>query len=460
MRALSFSTILILAQGFAWAQTLSLETALQEAMSNSTQTKIYDEKLVKSREFEHEKRGLLYPSISAYANAGRGGQPVSNALMKNLLPMIDSTRYSTAASNMPDYTNMTGNSYSYGLQASGPIYTFGKLSAAIHSAEMQDRSVSLQVKRNKQDLQISVVDAYSSVVLAKAKAAVLRRSCERAIETFNLLNRDFQAGKGMKSDVLMAKANWKALEPQILVADRDASMARQNLNRLLGRPEEDTTALDTLAAFSALESDGIPSRESAIALAEKNRADLQSLDVAADVYDNTSTIFQANYYPTIGYQGKFGIAATELGQLVDWDFRTWSIGVGVTWTIFDGLGADGANRAQVAQWKSDARVFRYQASELRRSIGMEIDGALRDRISADTSLQASVEGRDAASEAVSILRANYPDGNVRLTDVMAAEDGLRNAELGLLAARFNRTRAMAKLRLAQGMDLVPVPEAK
>jgi outer membrane protein TolC len=445
MRSISkiaYLTILIaLAQ--VNASVLTLEDAVREALLSSTQTKIFDEKLVSSREFENEQRGLLYPNISVYADAGRGAMPV------------DTRPFGGAG-----IVNQSANAFDYGIKATGPIYTFGKLSTAISMAKLKDESVRLQVKRGKQDLQMQVIDAYSAVVLAQAKVQVLRRSRDRSKETFTLLERDFTAGKGMKADVLMAKSSLKSLEPQIIAAERDADAARRNLNRLLGRPSQDVTPLDTTAMFASLEEDQIPDSQVAFDNAQKDRADLKSLEVASKVYAGTSTIFQANYYPTIGYMGKFGIKGSEVGQMVDWVQREWMVGVGMTWNVFDGWGKDGANKAKVASWKSDARVFDYQASELRRGIEIEIESAIRDRAAADTSLAATQEGCDAAREAVSLLKANYPGGMARLSDVLSAEDGLRNAELGLLAAHFNRTRAMAKLRIVVGRDLVPISEEK
>lgn len=433
------------------ASPLTLEAALREALTNSNQVRISDEKLVRSREFENEQRGVLYPQVSLYANAGRGGQAVSNEMVKML------TR--DTLDRIDDYTNYTGNMFSYGLQVNGPIYTFGKLSTAIDMAKMQDESVRFSVKKEKQDLQIQVVDAYTSVVLASTRVGVLERSRARAEETWKSLDRDFQAGKGLKSDVLIAKANLKSLEPQILTARRDADMARRNFNRLLGRSPEDNADLDTLGQFAALESDALPSRVECIRNAEENRADLRSVTVASKVYAGTAKIFDANYMPTIGYQGKFGLSGSEAEHLVEWVHREWQIGVGLTWTLFDGWGDDGANKAQAAQWRSDSRVFAYQAEELRRVIDIEIDGALADHKAADTTLQAALEGREAATEAVTLLKS-MSGGMIRLTDILAAEDGLRNAELGVLSARFSRTRALAKLRLVQGLDLIAISEAK
>jgi len=423
------------------AAPLSLSDALREAMTQGASSRIESEKKVKAREFENEKRGLLWPTVAAYATAGRAAQPV------------DLSQYGGQG-----YKNMSGNQYAYGVEASGPIYTFGKLSTAIEMAKLQNKAVNSQVKRGLQDIQSQVVDAYANTLLAEQQVLVLRRSRERALEIFALTERDFNAGKGMKSDVLLAKASIKSLEPQILGAERTALMARQNLNRLLGRPTQDASELDSNIVLDGLGATGIPDRAQAVDQARKNRPDLIALETSARVYEGTAKIFAANYYPTIVYQGKAGFVGSEPEQLTEWVHRNWSVGVALNWTLFDGWGSSAANRAVSAQWRSDARVFQFQSTELARAVEMGIDGALKDLVSADSSLSAAQEGRDAASEAVTFLRANYPGGMLRLSDVLSAEEALRNAEFAVLASRISRTRAQAQLQIALGNDLVSVPE--
>jgi len=425
----------------AGAEPLPLTKALQEAMAQGASTRIEKEKIVKAREFENEKRGMLWPTVALYATAGRGAQPVDLSQMGG-----------------QGYTNVAGNQYAYGLEASGPIYTFGKLSTAIEMAELQNTAVSSQVKRGLQTIQSDVVEAYANTLLAEQRVEVLKRSRERALETFSLTERDFNAGKGLKSDVLLAKANIKSLEPDILAAESAALLARQNLNRLLGRPALDKSVLDTAFTLDGLSDRAVPSRDDAVESARKNRADLLALETTARVYEGTSKIYRANYYPTIAYNAKAGLTGSEPEHMTEWVHRTWSVGVGLNWTIFDGWGSSAANRAAAAQWKSDARVFQYQAGELARSVEMGVDGALNDIASADSSLAAAQEGRAAAAEAVAFLRANYPGGALRLADVLSAEEALRNAEFAVLAARVARTRAHAQLQIALGNDLVSVPE--
>ena len=432
-----------------WAQSLSLSTAIHEALSQGASAKIESEKKVKTQEFENEKRGMLWPTVAVYANAGRGGQPVNN-MVKALAPLLD-----LDPSGMDDYTQVTGNQFAYGLEASGPLYTFGKVSTAIETAELQTLAVDAQVKRSLQEVQGQVVEAYANALLADQRIELLRRSLGRAQETYTLTERDFNAGKGMKSDLLLAKASIKSLEAEIIGAQSTARMARHNLNRLLGRPTADQTPLDT--SFT-LEIEGINALDpsQAVNTALNNRADLQALQTSVRVFEGTAKIFQANYYPTLAYAAKAGFTGSEPEHMVDWVHRTWSVGVGLNWTIFDGWGGQAANRALAAQWKSDARVFQFQAAELSRVVEMSVHNAISQVASSDSAWAAALEGRDAAAEAVAFMKANFPGGMLRLSDLMSGEEALRNAEFGVLASRIACTKARAELQLVIGQDLVTV----
>ena len=60
----------------------------------------------------------------------------------------------------------------------------------------------------------------------------------------------------------------------------------------------------------------------------------------------------------------------------------------------------------------------------------------------------------AAREAVELLTQDFRAGKGAFTDLLQAEEGLRNAEFGVLAARYQLARSRASLRVALGHDLV------
>ena len=124
------------------------------------------------------------------------------------------------------------------------------------------------------------------------------------------------------------------------------------------------------------------------------------------------------------------------------------------WSIFDGW----EQSSKAAEVRSSVRQMEVREGDLRRMIEIDVDNALQSRIVADSSLSAAREGLAAAAEARDLLTRNFQSGSGTFSDVLQAEENQRQAELGLLSARLERTRAAAKLAAVQGHDLISLPE--
>ena len=64
-----------------------------------------------------------------------------------------------------------------------------------------------------------------------------------------------------------------------------------------------------------------------------------------------------------------------------------------------------------------------------------------------------LQSRNASAEALDLISQDFRAGAGTVTDLLSAEEGLRAAETGLLAARYQKARAKAALRVAMGMNL-------
>jgi HAE1 family hydrophobic/amphiphilic exporter-1 len=392
----------------------------------------------KSAKLDAMKRELwagALPQVTAYANAGRGSQP-----------------FDPNAAGFPgEVVNPTVSRYAYGVEAQQPIFSFGRLGQSFRVASRQIASQDEANRRELQEIELSALDAFYAVVVAEARVKVLDASLERQRRTSGFLEANFSRGAGARSATLLAAASLKGLEPERIRAARDADAARMNLNRLLGRPIDAPLALDTASVpdFAAPAED---TTEANISRVLDKRPDLEALRLQKETLKGYATAYRMQYLPSLGAQGKVGILAYDLNdQLTDFDKNLeWQVGVGLTWPIFDGL----ANSSKARQYDSDARALAITERRARNFARIEVEGARREAAAADTALGAARQARDAASEALDLISQDFRAGAGQVTDLLSAEEGLRNAELGLLAARYQNTRARAALRVSLGMDLI------
>ncbi len=419
----------------AGAQTpLTLVDAIREVRLNSDETRIINERSAKLEAMKSELWAAALPNVSAYANAGRGATPFN----LGSLPLPGDS-----SGSMPSVYSTTQNTFNYGIQVQQTLFS-PSLGQSIVTAGRQLRSQDAANRRAVQELELQTLDAFYNVIIAETKLKVLDASIERQTKTVAFLESNFSRGAGARSNLLLTSASLKALTPERIRADRDADAARMAFNRLLGRPIDAPLELDTNVT--------LPAPEQAVAKGTlENRPDLEAIRLQKEALKGYARVYRLQYLPAIGVQGKVGIMAYELGeQLTDFDNNLdWQVGVGLTWSLFDGLG----NRAKARQYDSDVRTLAANERQARAYAEIELESAYREILAADTAYLAAQQARDASSEALDLISQDFRAGSGQLTDLLAAEEGLRNAEFSLLAARYQKVRAAAALHLAMGMDL-------
>lgn len=458
--------------GVVYAEKLNLSQAIHEASTQGPEAKVLAASADSSRLLVREVRAVAFPKVSAYANAGLGHQqnasaatlgPLFGALAKTMENINGSARGPGSNLEPLNALNALGNddpywSYNWGVQVSQPLFTFGKVTTALRMAKTQDRLTKVRLIGTRLATQKSVVELYSIVVLSKAKLETTRRSVERQKAVVDQLARNFQNGAGAKAQVLMAKSVLLRLTPDIQTGERDVLSARRSLNRLLGRAADDMTELDT-TGLPELENRVSPPREVVLKNALEARQDLKMLKEARSLQEDYASVLRANNLPNIAAMGKFGFTSARqdwkaFDNAANWDNREWTVGVGLNWNVFDGF----EQSSKSGEVRAAVRQMVVRENDMQRFIEIEVDNALQDRIAADSSLSAAREGVAAATEAREWFLRNFQSGSGSLSDLLQSEENQRLAELGLLAARLERTKAAAKLAAVQGQDLVTLPE--
>jgi HAE1 family hydrophobic/amphiphilic exporter-1 len=338
------------------------------------------------------------------------------------------------------------------VQVEQSIWSFGRLGQAIRTASKQIQSQDAANRRALQELELQALDAFYAVVIAEARLGVISASVDRQQRALAMLEANFRRGAGARSTVLLTAAAVKALEPERIRAERDAAAARMALNRMLGRDVTDSLALDTAAGNHSEFVLPATAAGAPVDAALDHRPDLEALRLQKETMRSYAKAYRMQYLPGLGFQGKWGILAYKADeQLTDFDDNLeWQVGVGLTWRLFDGMAMDSKAR----QYDSDARSMAISERQARAYARIEIEGARRDAAAADTALSAARQAREASAEALELIGRDFRAGSGQVTDLLSAEEGLRNAELSLLAAGYQKTRARAALRVALGMDLI------
>ncbi|MBW8889531.1 MAG: TolC family protein [Fibrobacteres bacterium] len=449
----------------AHAESLTLEQAIREAMAHSEEALILKEKTVRFKALEQQAWSSGFPRISAYADVGRGASPFDPSSLgfkpapvyqKNPDGSLKVVNGEVPVDNTPQgggssVINIAQTRMSYGVQADQSLFSFGRLSQAIHTAGIQERANESDQRRSLQQLQLQVLDAYYGAVTAKARLGTFEASTKRATETVNFLQTNFKMGAAFRrSDVLRAVTYQKSLEPQRLQAERDAAASLMALNRVLGRALNAQTDLDTSAHIAVEPVSALPDSQSLDQIISE-RPDVRAMELSQQSLEGQAKYLKMQYLPSLGATGKVGVLAYKLNQLGELEQnREWQVGIGLNWPIFDGMGL----MSQAHQLQSDARSLGLSARQARKMMRIEIENAWRDYQTSDTSLAAAQQAVQAAQAAQEMLSEDFRAGKGQLTDLLEAEQAFRDASFGYLGANHARIRSQAALRLALGKALI------
>jgi outer membrane protein len=427
----------------AFSGKIGLKQVMLEVCTKSDSVKMMQETLVKSDLMIREKWSSALPAISASVS---GGRSISN--LTSTMPSL--------AQMMPPGMSTTSDvtHYATSIDVAQPIYTFGKIGAAIDVARQFDKSVKSSYARNLQQLQLLSLDAFYRVVLTEIALGIAKRSQARKSELYDHLERNLSLGSGTKAQVLAAKAEQKGQVPAIIKAQEDLLGACMGLAMLMGRPPEDSIELDTASSARELLTIAIPPRQEAIRKAQVQREDIRMFDFLAAACKGGAKIYRSMYLPNIVATGSLGTVGTRPDDLGDWKNKNATVGIGLQWQLFDGF----ADKSVACQYRSDARKLELVRNAVAKGIVIEVSAAHIECAAADSNLAATEEMLAAAQESYKLTNDNFKQGSGQFADLQLAEERLRQAEMGITGASYRQVRSRAALLVAMGKNIINLEE--
>jgi outer membrane protein TolC len=179
-----------------------------------------------------------------------------------------------------------------------------------------------------------------------------------------------------------------------------------------------------------------PLVESARTTRQERRA-LERRVAAADAQRDSAA---AGRLPTIQFLGGVDYARpnAKIFPRADVAQESWDVGVGATWSLWDG----GRTDAEVAQARALSQAASERLAEFDSQLGVEVRQRALELESAVAAIEAATSGVTAAADARRVVDERYRAGVIAGIEVL-------DSEYALLQAQLDLTRAQATVRLAE-----------
>ncbi|MGH9254640.1 MAG: TolC family protein [Vicinamibacterales bacterium] len=329
------------------------------------------------------------------------------------------------------------DNYRTRLDLQWPIYNGGRTDALERAARAEASAAGADVGSAQADLRLEVTRAFWAVVTAQSAAEVLKQSLARAQAHVEDVRQRFTVGLVPPNEIASAEAQASRERMFLIEAGNQRALASSELARLIGvdvRQPIDIVDLLELPPATVSPLDAL------VAEARTTRDERRALELRITAADEQQTAAAAGKRPTIAITSGLDYARPNpriFPRADRWD-DFWDAGVAVGWSLWDG----GRTRAEVLHAANVAAATRQRLAEFDSVLALEVRQRMLEIDSGRAAVAAADEALRAATEAQRVVNERYRSGVISQTDVL-------DANVVLLQAELDRTRAIAGVRLAE-----------
>jgi outer membrane protein TolC len=181
-------------------------------------------------------------------------------------------------------------------------------------------------------------------------------------------------------------------------------------------------------------------------VANENRPELLRFEIDRKVLDAQVGVTQSNVLPEVNATFSFGINTFNFDNLRDWSLRTWTAGVRLDWTLFDGL----RTNAEVKALRSQVSQNRFEEGSFRSELSMELERTTGTWTRALEAVEVAQFAVEQAQEAQRVAEESFQYGAATTLDLLEAARALRESEFSLAQAAHEALVALAEIKYLVG----------
>jgi outer membrane protein TolC len=356
-------------------------------------------------------------------------------------------------SDQIDFGFEPGN-YNLGLRGQYTIWDNGQREAGFAQAK---ENLNATVSRNeaiKQGLILDITQAYYDVLqsqeLVNVSEQILARSQENTRRT-----RDFvEAGSLIPADIATAEVREANDQLSLINNQNSLQIAKATLPRLLGL---DPAVLLTVAldeSYQLYQDRGTIERvdrpiEEAIQIALDNRPEFQELQAQLKVQEWSLTLAKLQRWPRLNADTSYDVNLDDyLRERENFsDFRSWSAGVSLNFTLFDG----GILSNRVKELNMQLEQTREDASDLERSVALAVRQAYLNLKRSEASVDISKTQVTNAQLSLDVIQGRFDVDKAILLELLDAQTSFAQALTNQVNTFYDYKIAQSRLQDAMGV---------
>jgi NodT family efflux transporter outer membrane factor (OMF) lipoprotein len=409
--------------------------ALEEQANISNQSLMVAEaQFRQARALVQSARASYFPTVTVGASLTRSRRS------SNIGGVTGTTGASSAATS--DYLLVADASWEPDL--------WGRVRRTVEASKAIAQATAADLESTRLLVQAELAQDYFLLRVLDGQKQLLEATVIAFQKTLELTRNRYASGVASRADVLQAETQLKTTQAQAIDVGVQRAQLEHAIALLVGKPASlFSIPVAPLATAPPPVPVGVPSE-----LLER-RPDIAGAERRVAAANAQIGVAVAAYYPTVTLSASGGFEGSSLSKWLSWPSRLWSVGPGISETVFDG----GLRRAQNAAARAayDGTVASYRQTVLTGFQEVEDNLAALRILEEEAKVQE--EAVMAAQQSVAFTTNQYKAGTVSYLNVLVAQSIALNNEITALGIASRRMTASVLLvkALGGGWDISSLP---
>ena len=308
------------------------------------------------------------------------------------------------------------NVFAAGIGFTQPIYLGGKIRELYKIASIGEKMAELQVDNKREELLISVDQAYWTTVSLINK----KKLAEKYVELLTKLEHNIQVaieeGVATKGDLLNVKVKLNEANLALTRATDGVALSKMALFQVCGLDINGDFGLadENINQGIAQELDPAFNRAQAV----DNRIEIRELENLSKISHSQVNIARSRFLPNIIASANYLTTNPNTFNGFENKFKgMFSAGVAVTIPIFHF--GDRIHTLKAA--KSEEKIIRHRIEQAKELINLQVTQANFKVREANRKLEAAKSNISAAEENLKLAEISYGEGLISITDLLTAQ---------------------------------------
>ena len=344
--------------------------------------------------------------------------------------------------------------YNLGLRGVYTIWDNGQREGSFAQAKESLTATVSRNERTKQDIILDITVAYYDVLkrqeLVRVSEHILARSQENTQRT-----KDFkEAGTLIAADVATAEVREANDELSLINNVNSLQIAQATLPRLLGLDPGQLLTVSIDESYQLYQDRGTIERiempvEEAIQIALNTRPEFEERQAQIRSQEWSLTLARLQRWPRLNADANYNVNLDDyLRERENFsDFRSWSAGVSLNFTLFDG----GVLGNRVKEIKMQLEQSRENVSDLERSVALAVRQAYLTLERSELTVDISIKQVNNAKLSLDVIQGRYDVGKAILLELLDAQTSYAQALTNEVNAFYDYKISQIRLQDAMGV---------